>query len=37
MFAVGALMIAIAGILIIGIIPSTLFQAAGNAAQMMLQ
>ncbi|HYC59454.1 MAG TPA: NADH-quinone oxidoreductase subunit N [Thermoanaerobaculia bacterium] len=36
-FAVGALMIAVAGILIIGIMPSPLFQAAGNAARMMLQ
>lgn len=36
-FAVGALMIAIVGILIIGIYPSPLFQAAGNAARMMLQ
>lgn len=36
-FAIGALMIAIAGILIIGIYPSPLFQAAGNAARMLLQ
>jgi NADH-quinone oxidoreductase subunit N len=36
-FAVGALMIVVAGILIIGIYPSPLFQAAGNAARMLLQ
>ena len=36
-FAVGALMIVVAGILIIGVYPSPLFQAAGNAARMLLQ
>jgi NADH-quinone oxidoreductase subunit N len=36
-FAVGALMIAVVGILVIGIYPSPLFQAAGNAARMLLQ
>jgi NADH-quinone oxidoreductase subunit N len=36
-FATGALMISIVGILIIGIYPSPLFQAAGNAARAFLQ
>jgi NADH-quinone oxidoreductase subunit N len=36
-FALGALTIAIVGILAIGIYPSPLFQAAGNAARMLLQ
>lgn len=36
-FAAGALTIAIAGILAIGIYPSPLFQAAGNAARVLLQ
>ena len=36
-FAAGALMIAIVGILAIGIYPSPLFQAAGNAARVLLQ
>ena len=36
-FALGALTVAIVGILAIGIYPSPLFQAAGNAAKMLLQ
>ncbi|HYH10024.1 MAG TPA: NADH-quinone oxidoreductase subunit N [Thermoanaerobaculia bacterium] len=36
-FALGALTIAVVGILIIGIYPSPLFQAAGNAARVLLQ
>lgn len=36
-FAAGALMIAIVGIFAIGIYPSPLFQAAGNAARILLQ
>jgi len=36
-FALGALTIAVIGILAIGIYPSPLFQAAGNAAQVLLQ
>ena len=36
-FAVGALMIAVVGILAIGIYPTPLFQAAGNAARVLLQ
>jgi NADH-quinone oxidoreductase subunit N len=36
-FAVGALAIAIVGILLIGIYPSPLFTAAGNAARVLLQ
>lgn len=36
-FALGALIIAVAGILAIGIYPSPLFQAAGNAARILLQ
>jgi NADH-quinone oxidoreductase subunit N len=36
-FAAGALMIAVVGILAIGIYPSPLFQAAGNAARVLLQ
>lgn len=36
-FAIGALTIAIVGILFIGIYPSPLFTAAGNAARMLLQ
>jgi NADH-quinone oxidoreductase subunit N len=36
-FALGALTIAVVGILAIGIYPSPLFQAAGNAARMLLQ
>ena len=36
-FATGALMIAVAGILAIGLFPTPLFQAAGNAARMLLQ
>jgi NADH-quinone oxidoreductase subunit N len=36
-FALGALTIAVVGILAIGIFPSPLFQAAGNAARALLQ
>lgn len=36
-FAAGALTIAIVGILAIGLYPSPLFQAAGNAARVLLQ
>jgi NADH-quinone oxidoreductase subunit N len=36
-FALGALTIAVVGILAIGIYPSPLFQAAGNAARVLLQ
>jgi len=36
-FAAGALAIAVAGILAIGLFPSPLFQAAGNAARVLLQ
>ena len=36
-FALGALTIAVVGILIIGVYPSPLFQAAGNAARALLQ
>ena len=36
-FALGALTIAVVGILAIGIYPSPLFQAAGNAARALLQ
>nr|MDQ3282508.1 NADH-quinone oxidoreductase subunit N [Acidobacteriota bacterium] len=36
-FALGALTIAIVGILAIGVYPSPLFQAAGNAARALLQ
>jgi NADH-quinone oxidoreductase subunit N len=36
-FAVGALMIAIIGIFVIGIYPTPLFQAAGHAARALLQ
>jgi NADH-quinone oxidoreductase subunit N len=36
-FSAGALMIAVIGILVIGIYPSPLFQAAGNAARILLQ
>jgi NADH-quinone oxidoreductase subunit N len=36
-FTLGALTIAIVGILIIGIYPTPLFQAAGNAARVLLQ
>jgi NADH-quinone oxidoreductase subunit N len=36
-FALGALTIAVIGILAIGIYPTPLFQAAGNAARMLLQ
>jgi NADH-quinone oxidoreductase subunit N len=36
-FAAGALMIAIVGILAIGIYPTPLFRAAGNAARVLLQ
>ena len=36
-FAVGALTIAVAGILAIGLYPTPLFQAAGNAARVLLQ
>lgn len=35
-FAVGALMVAMVGILAIGIYPAPLFQAAGNAARVLL-
>jgi NADH-quinone oxidoreductase subunit N len=35
-FALGALTVAIVGILVIGIYPSPLFQAAGNAARLLL-
>lgn len=36
-FALGALIIAVVGILAIGIYPTPLFQAAGNAARVLLQ
>lgn len=36
-FALGALIIAVVGILAIGIYPTPLFQAAGNAAKILLQ
>lgn len=36
-FAAGALTIAVAGILAIGLYPTPLFQAAGNAARVLLQ
>jgi NADH-quinone oxidoreductase subunit N len=36
-FSIGALAIAVIGILVIGIYPSPLFAAAGNAARMLLQ
>jgi NADH-quinone oxidoreductase subunit N len=36
-FAAGALMIAVVGIIAIGLYPSPLFQAAGNAARVLLQ
>lgn len=36
-FALGALTVAIVGIFVIGIYPSPLFEAAGNAAKMLLQ
>lgn len=36
-FAAGALTIAVAGILAIGLFPTPLFQAAGNAARVLLQ
>jgi len=36
-FALGALTIAVVGIMIIGIYPTPLFQAAGNAARVLLQ
>ena len=36
-FAAGALTIAIVGIMAIGLYPSPLFQAAGNAARVLLQ
>jgi len=36
-FALGALTIAVVGILAIGIYPTPLFQAAGNAARLLLQ
>jgi hypothetical protein len=36
-FALGALTISVVGILAIGVYPSPLFQAAGNAARILLQ
>ena len=36
-FAVGALMIAVIGIFVIGVYPSPLFEAAGHAARILLQ